>query len=132
MNTNEKASGSGKKIKSFLIALAFFLGKLILKIGILVGVGTLLSFAINYIMVDKLGEIMCFIGAIYAVIGIGLQFGEVNVRKNYNYNMTRISNTKLFENDYKSYFNEGNMYFMIWMTTSGIILFLIGDAVIRA
>ncbi|GAB6108324.1 hypothetical protein [Fusibacter bizertensis] len=132
MDMSEKTAGIGKKVKSFLIALAFFLGKLILKIGILVGVGTLLSFAINYIMVDKLGEIMCFIGAIYALIGVGLQFGEMRVRNDYSYNMARMSSTKIFEKDYKSFFTGGNVYFLVWMTTSGIILFLIGDAVIRA
>ncbi|MDH8677388.1 hypothetical protein QE109_04465 [Fusibacter bizertensis] len=118
-------------MKAFIKDLAVYLGKLVIKIGAVVLIGVAISYAIYYIKGFEFGTTMRIVGVIIAVIGLGSQLGQSNIRMDYNYNMAKMRDSSMQAREHDGFMTAGSLSFLIWMGTSGIVLFLIGDAIIR-
>ncbi len=132
MKTHEASQNKKSSIKEFAKDLALFFGKVILRIVMVVLIGLVISFAVYYIKGYSLGTVMRIVGVIIALIGLGSQLGEAGLRTDYNYNMAKMRDPKMLENEHNGFMTASSLSFLLWMGSSGIILFLIGDALLRA
>jgi hypothetical protein len=122
MKTKEALFG---KIISWLTIIAISLGKLFLKICIVVVLGAAFSFAIHYIKGYQLGSTMRVVGIVIAMLGLGSMTGSSGLRQDYNYNMAKMRDSKMLDNEHNGNMVSGSLSFLIWMGTSGILLFVV-------
>lgn len=118
------------RIKSWFSTFVFVLRRLLVKICIVLIIGTVISFAIHYIKGFELGSVMRIVGIIIAIIGFASLLGGTSIRNDYNYAMAKISNPKIGAHDNSRQMYSDSLSFLIYMGTSGIILYLIGEAFI--
>lgn len=117
-------------MKSWFKSLAIALGKFVLKIGVVVLIGAIISFAIYYIKGYSLGATMRIVGIVIVFIGLLSQLGQNNIRGDYNYSMARMRDSKMLDNEYNGHLTSDSLSFLIWMGFSGIVLFVIGSALV--
>lgn len=115
------------KIKLWVTIIAISLGKLLLKICIVVILGAVLSYAIHYLKGYQIGSTMRIIGLIIALLGLGSLSGASGLRNDYNYNMAKMRDPKMLALEHDGRMISGSLSFLIWMGTSGIILFVLSS-----
>lgn len=101
--------------------------KLILKICIVVAIGAALSYALHYFKGFSFGSTMRIIGVVIAMLGLGSQTGATGMRNDYNYNMVKMRDPKMLAREHDGTMMSGSLSFLIWMGSSGIILFVIAS-----
>ena len=126
MNLNEKPQS---KVKTFLNDLLIYIGKLLIKVGVVVLIGVLISYIVHYFKGFDFGSTMRIVGAIIACIGLSSLLGQFGIRTDYNYNMMKMRDSKIRELEHDGFMTASSLTFLVWMGTSGVILFLIGDAI---
>lgn len=118
------------RIKSWFSTMVFVLRRLLVKICIVLIIGSIISFAIHYIKGFELGSVMRIVGIIIAIIGFASLLGGTSMRNDYHYAMAKINNPQIGAHDNSRQMYSDSISFLIWMGTSGIILYLIGEALI--
>ena len=112
---------------SWFVNVVETISKLVLKVGAVVVIGAIISYIIFYIKNYNFGATMRVVGIVIACIGLASQVGESNMRRDYNYNMAKMRDSKLLANEYSGKLTSDSLRFLILMGTSGVLLFIIGS-----
>lgn len=121
-----------QQVNQTIQAVVKFVGKMMLKIAILSSVGVLISFVLYQIKDIEMGASMRIIGAIIALIGLSSVLGQFGMRNDYNYNMSKMRDSKIRELEHDGFMTASSLSFLIWWGLSGTLLFFLGDAMMRA
>ena len=112
---------------SWFVNVVETISKLVLKVGLIVFIGAIIGYIIFYIKGYNFGATMRVVGIVIACIGLASQVGESNMRRDYNYNMAKMRDSKLLANEYSGKLTSDSLRFLILMGTSGVLLFIIGS-----
>ncbi len=127
---SQKNTQNNTQNRSWFGNLAVALGKLVLKIGTMVIIGAIISYILFYYKGFQLGATMRVVGIVIACIGLASQVGENNIRGDYNYNMAKMRDSKMLANEHNGTLTSSSLMFLLWMGTSGVLLFVIGSSLV--